>query len=152
MSAASFGAIAERIAQIIPRLGSDHDGEVVATAAAIGRVLKSAGADWHDLVDAVKAGAVLPPPKEEPPPRSKPAKSKDTAKSPPSWNNLGQRKRMEWLNLIAECDRLVRPTGIEFALSIASRLRRDPNLRLTERQIAFAEDLIRQVWAAGLRP
>jgi hypothetical protein len=37
------------IAKMIPRLASDHDGEVVATARAIERVLKSAGADWHDL-------------------------------------------------------------------------------------------------------
>jgi hypothetical protein len=46
------------LSKLIPRLGSDHAGEVVATAAAIGRVLRNGGCDWHDL-----AHAVTPPPK-----------------------------------------------------------------------------------------
>ena len=41
--------IAPTLGKLIPRLASDHDGEVVATARAIERVLKSAGRDWHDL-------------------------------------------------------------------------------------------------------
>jgi hypothetical protein len=38
-----------QIAKLLPRLASTHDGEVVATARAIERVLKSSGSDWHDL-------------------------------------------------------------------------------------------------------
>jgi hypothetical protein len=41
------------LSKLIPRLGSDHAGEVVATAAAIGRVLRNGGCDWHDLARAV---------------------------------------------------------------------------------------------------
>jgi hypothetical protein len=41
------------LSKLIPRLGSDHAGEVVATAAAIGRVLRNGGCDWHDLAHAV---------------------------------------------------------------------------------------------------
>jgi hypothetical protein len=41
------------LAKLIPLLGSDKSGEVVATAAAIGRVLETAGRDWHDLAAAV---------------------------------------------------------------------------------------------------
>jgi hypothetical protein len=37
------------LSKLIPRLASNHDGEVVATARAIERVLKSAGRHWHDL-------------------------------------------------------------------------------------------------------
>jgi hypothetical protein len=37
------------ISKLIPRLASNHDGEVVATVRAIERVLKSAGHDLHDL-------------------------------------------------------------------------------------------------------
>ena len=33
------------IAKLIPRLASDHDGEIVATARAMGRTLKAAGRD-----------------------------------------------------------------------------------------------------------
>ena len=38
--------------KLIPRLASNHDGEVVATVRAIQRVLKSAGRDLHDLLRA----------------------------------------------------------------------------------------------------
>jgi hypothetical protein len=39
-----------KLAKMIPRLSSGHDGEVVATAHAIQRTLQSSGRDWHDLV------------------------------------------------------------------------------------------------------
>lgn len=39
----------KRIGQLIPTLSSPVAGEVAATVAAIGRVLASAGNDWHDL-------------------------------------------------------------------------------------------------------
>ena len=41
---------APKLAKLLPLLASDKDGEVVATARAIGRTLAAAGADWHDLV------------------------------------------------------------------------------------------------------
>lgn len=45
-----------RLAKIIPRLGSNHDGEMLATAAAIERTLRSEGLDWHDFTVAVQTG------------------------------------------------------------------------------------------------
>lgn len=39
----------ERLSKLIPMLSSDKQGEVIATVAAIGRTLQSAGFDWHDL-------------------------------------------------------------------------------------------------------
>jgi hypothetical protein len=42
-------ALIPTLSKLIPRLGSNHDGEVVATVRAIERVLKSAGRDLHDL-------------------------------------------------------------------------------------------------------
>ena len=53
-------AIAQTIGKLIPRLASDHDGEVVATARAIERLLKAGGRDWHDLAASV---CVASPPK-----------------------------------------------------------------------------------------
>ena len=52
--------LAPMLSKLIPRLGSDHAGEVVATAAAIGRVLRNGGCDWHDLARAVTP-ALKPP-------------------------------------------------------------------------------------------
>jgi hypothetical protein len=39
--------------KLIRHLSSNHDGEVVATVRAIGRVLKSNGRDWHDLAASI---------------------------------------------------------------------------------------------------
>ncbi|MEX2650363.1 MAG: hypothetical protein WD673_15250 [Alphaproteobacteria bacterium] len=47
--------ITPRLAKLIPVLSSDQPGEVIATAAAIGRVLSGAGANWHDLAAQVAA-------------------------------------------------------------------------------------------------
>lgn len=38
-----------KLARLIPRLASDHDGEVIATVAAIRRTLDRAGLSLHDL-------------------------------------------------------------------------------------------------------
>jgi len=44
---------------LLPRLASDHDGEVIATVRALDRVLRRAGMDWHDLVKAVQFPEVV---------------------------------------------------------------------------------------------
>jgi hypothetical protein len=38
------------VSKLVLMLSSQHDGEVVSAARAISRMLKSNGADWHDLV------------------------------------------------------------------------------------------------------
>ncbi len=45
-----------RVAQFIRLLGSDVDGEVVAATRALGKTLRAAGIDWHDLAIAVESG------------------------------------------------------------------------------------------------
>lgn len=51
---ALLGACAAKIAKLIPRLATEHDGEVVATVQAIGRTLQGGGKDFHDLAKAVQ--------------------------------------------------------------------------------------------------
>lgn len=46
---------AAKLAKILPRLGSEHEGEIVATVRAIGLTLAAAGHDWHALAAAVEA-------------------------------------------------------------------------------------------------
>ncbi len=53
--------IGGKLAALIPRLASDKDGEVVATAPAIGRQLPKNGNDWHDLAALLTAPAVAYP-------------------------------------------------------------------------------------------
>ena len=47
----------EKLALLIPCLASNHDGEVVATARVISRVLNAAGNDLHDLAQIVLNGS-----------------------------------------------------------------------------------------------
>ena len=48
-------ATLDRLAKLLPRLASEHDGEVVNTARAISRTLIVAGLDWHALADALQS-------------------------------------------------------------------------------------------------
>lgn len=43
----------DKLAKMIPLLASDQQGEIAAAALGIGRVLKSAGKDWHWLASAI---------------------------------------------------------------------------------------------------
>jgi hypothetical protein len=52
--------LASRLAKLIPRLASTHDGEVLATVAAIRRTLESAGLSIHDLAAALTIGTPIP--------------------------------------------------------------------------------------------
>jgi len=45
----ALAPIAPRLRKLLLMLSSSAPGEVVAAAGAIGRTLKDAGADWHDL-------------------------------------------------------------------------------------------------------
>ena len=84
--ATAFAPILDRLSKLLPRLASDQHGEVMATAAAIGRTLAAAKLDWHDLtarltaenLDDMIAAAARKPWPPEPAPDPKPA--------PPSWS------------------------------------------------------------------
>jgi len=47
-------AVTPKIMKLLPLLASEHDGEVVAAARAIGRTLAATGLDWHALADAIQ--------------------------------------------------------------------------------------------------
>lgn len=51
---------APKLEKLLPVLGSDKPGEVVAAAAAITRTLEGAGGNWHDLAGAVMRGLTAP--------------------------------------------------------------------------------------------
>ena len=50
------GLDASRLGNLIRRLLSDHDGEIIATVCAIRRTLASAGCTLHDLAEVIEAG------------------------------------------------------------------------------------------------
>jgi hypothetical protein len=45
--------IVPQLSKLVLLLSSNHDGEVIAAARAIDRVLKSSRLDWHDLAQAI---------------------------------------------------------------------------------------------------
>jgi hypothetical protein len=51
---ADLAPIAGKLANLIRRLGSDRDGEVVATARALIRTLEGAGSDLHELAERIE--------------------------------------------------------------------------------------------------
>jgi hypothetical protein len=46
--------IPAHLCKLLPLLGSDHDGEVIATKHAIERILTSNEMDWHDLAASIR--------------------------------------------------------------------------------------------------
>lgn len=52
-------AVVPRIGQLVRLLGSDRDGERLASLAAIDKTLKSNHLDWHVLADAVERGIIM---------------------------------------------------------------------------------------------
>ena len=72
-----------KLAKLVPLLGSDRDGEVLAAARAIGRTLAASGADFHDLVLAIGGERDEPPKRQRwewsPPPPPKPPSPDESA-------------------------------------------------------------------------
>ena len=60
--------VRQKLGRLLPMLGAPHDGEKLATATAIGRVLASANLDFHDLTAAILTPAAATRPAQPPPP------------------------------------------------------------------------------------
>jgi hypothetical protein len=121
------------LARLIPRLGSPYDGEIVATARAIERVLKSEKRDWHDLAAAVTAQA--PPTQWD---YDEPYRTEsDAAQHMRDW--LISISRETWLNDWT-------------AGFVSDLLSRDSLDRLTPKQAACVDRIIRQAQDRGVRP
>jgi hypothetical protein len=119
------------LGQLIPRLGSPFDGEVVATARAIGRALKSQKLDLHDL-----AAAVTAPP------------------TPTQWDFESQhhesaaaRQMRAWLEVISRESWINEWT----ARFIGSLLRRRSLDDLSAKQTACVDRIIRQAQDRGVQ-
>jgi hypothetical protein len=54
-------SVRDKLGKLLPILASDRDGERVGAVCPIGRVLKSAKLDWHDLAGVITAGEAPAP-------------------------------------------------------------------------------------------
>ena len=50
-------ALASRLAKVLGKLGSDHDGEVVAAGRRADRIVKDAGLTWPEVISAASSSA-----------------------------------------------------------------------------------------------
>ena len=79
--------VAPKISKLVPRLASEHEGEVVATVRAIERTLKGAGHDWHDLAKALTASPVAEEAVRRP---YEPADDYDDGRDPNDWRGMAR--------------------------------------------------------------
>ncbi len=118
----------KRLQQLIPRLASDQDGEVVGAVRAIQRVLKTEGRDLHDLAKAASAEQTVV--------YQTVYRDREPARPAAS----------EWLKKARECeavaDRLA-PREAEFVRDMAVRLQhlREP----TEKQAAWLDAIYHRI-------
>jgi hypothetical protein len=127
-------AVREKLGKLVPMLSSNQDGERVGAVAAIERVLKSAGLDWHDFTGWITAPPPAAPP--SPPPRQRrPANSED---------KLGMSMHdHELVSLVealrASCRFTARSE--EFLDSLLERAGRFDVVHLSQKQKRWLEDL-----------
>ena len=132
----------DKLAKLLPRLGSDHIGEVIATAAAIRRALASVGADLNDFAELVRSIRPLPLPS---PPRPTGAPAEPYRPKFKRWakHNSGEK--------VMACDALLSLRDASewermFVRDITALIRSDPYYPLTTRQIAVIDKLLARVW------
>jgi hypothetical protein len=125
--------VREKLGKLVPMLSSNQDGERVGAVAAIERVLKAAGLDWHDFTGWVTAPPPAPPP---PPPRQPhPANSED---------ELGMSMLDHELVSLVEALRASRrftARSEEFLDSLLERAGRFDVVHLSPKQKRWLEDL-----------
>lgn len=157
---------ADLLAKLLPRLASDHDGEVIATAAAIGRTLAAAERDWHDIAACVSfwarpkvdAAAHSEPPTAKPQPtdaemaeavrQQAEAEAKKRRPAWPTWSSLNRFAMVEWLEAIEATPEAMRLTTAEVFSAFKNKIVRRPHERFEIRKRNLLNRLLKAAWLA----
>jgi hypothetical protein len=123
---------------LIPRLATDQDGEVVATARAIQRTLGSAGLDYHDLAASI-AGA----------PESHRQHPKGFEEAP-FWCDLSWNERRAWLTVLSRANCLS-DWEANFVADLGARTSRYGML-VSPKQEGVLNRIINKARLHGVRP
>ncbi len=133
--------IRPKLAKLFPMLSSDKAFEVAATAAAIGRTLQAAGADWHDLSQIIDGNS-------EPEP-SKPVKHSARMLFP-KLMYLTRDAQLAWMTAIA-----AQPWATEwesaFCGDIARQIYTQPHRGFSPKQVKAIDGLLRRAFCEGVR-
>lgn len=124
-----------KISKLIPRLGSDHEGEIVNTVRAIERTLDSQGLTLHDLAEAIGEGPQKPP-KQGP------------ATEPPQWAAMAYRERLTWLRIVANGP--LNDWELNFLSKISPLVRRT-NYPMSPKRQKILNEMIAKAWLGRAR-
>jgi hypothetical protein len=129
------------LAKLIPRLGSNHDGERLATVDAIKRTLGSAGCDWHDFAASIGLNAERPAPKNK----------FEDAEPAAYWMFLFCHERQAWLNVLhqAWC---VSDWEKKFVADLRIKAVRFSSYEVSERQEQVLDRIVFKASRRGVRP
>lgn len=133
----SIAPVLPKISAIIPRLATEHDGEVVGCVRAIDRLLKASGCDWHDLAAALDRGNATEPRREF---HERGWSSVDDC-CPPSWADATTDERYEIIYSLIRSGKLS-DWETTFVNSISAQYTRRA---LSEKQVDVIDRLARRI-------
>lgn len=131
-------ALKNKLAALLRIQSSDNAGERANASAAIGRLLKSNGLDWHDLT------AVLLEPPPPPPPRPPPAPQKPVPTYPVTAGaeEIDSEQLVEVLDIIEASSTYLSSSSQDFLEGLRARADRYNDVRLSEKQWKWLRDLM----------
>lgn len=144
----------QKLGKVLPLLSSDKDGEVVAAARAVSRILREAKLDWHDLsativaeIDSASSGARAKRAPSGPP--------NDTSASDP-WKDIKEEHWFDSDHLDDVCVRVrkhgrLSSNAEQFLSGLQERAEKFMSVKLSEKQFAWLADLFRSATGEVLR-
>jgi hypothetical protein len=122
----ALAPVGPKLSKLLALLSSDHDGEVIAAARAIGRTLGNAGLSFHDLAAALTGSA------------------RGEQVAHPSWAELSRSERLDVLDKLLASNVL---SGWEraFCKKTYAWLHLRPGSQLSVKQRAVVDELIAEV-------
>jgi hypothetical protein len=126
-----------KLAPLLRLQASDNDGERANASAAIGRLLKNHGLDWHDLTEALLAEPKTAAREPQPSPGA------TTWKRSTGAVDLPRQQLLELLDLVEEHSPFLAVKSRGFVDSLRSRAWR-PTVHLSEKQWNWLQDLLEQ--------
>jgi hypothetical protein len=139
MRDAPSSTLTKKLEKLIPLLASNHDGEVVATARAIGSALASEGFDLHDL-----AGSLVPY-------IAKRETVSATIAPVPAFDELTLFERRAWLEAIRKTDWLT-PFERDRLEEVYAFARTGMDFAIHWRKKRTLDALLARAMAMGVRP
>jgi len=128
--------ISENVSKLIAMLGSDQDGEALAAARALGRVLSSAGLGFMDLAEAVKKA-----PLKKTAEKAKAAEEAPLDPNAPLWSDSSRLDRLILLRQLI-LERWLTPFQMETLNGIHDELWLRPHMALSQDQMDFVNWMV----------